>query len=354
MSVRLFDGTGVDIANTHVWYVYIFDDSGKEFVSQKFTIPSTNTSPQISSLQDTSINEGGSYAANGSFTDPNSTSWTATVDYGDGSGSQPLTLSGMNFALNHQYKDEGTYTVIVSITNNQAATGASIATITVNNATPSVGTITGVSSTVKINTSITASANFTDQGVLDTHAAQWNWGDGNTTTGTVTESNGSGSVTNSHTYTALGAYTITLTVTDDDGGRGMSQIVVAIISSNGLAGRNLSGLNYSGADLSNQNIKGSNLQNATFNNTNFQIANLSGVNAPNASFLNANFTGAKLAGSTFQGANFTGANLTGANLKGANFKNAIMTGVTWSNTICPDGTTSNNDNNTCTGHGGGL
>ena len=65
-------------------------------------------------------------------------------------------------------------------------------------------------------------------------------------------------------------------------------------------------------------------------------------------------TGTVLAGSNFQRANFTNANLTGANLKGANFKDATMTGMTWLNTICPDGTNSNNDNNTCKGHGGGL
>jgi hypothetical protein len=27
-----------------------------------------------------------------------------------------------------------------------------------------------------------------------------------------------------------------------------------------------------------------------------------------------------------------------------------VTGVTWSNTTCPDGTNSNNDGGTCTGH----
>ena len=37
--------------------------------------------------------------------------------------------------------------------------------------------------------------------------------------------------------------------------------------------------------------------------------------------------------------------LTGANLTGAN-----LTGVTWSSTTCPDGTNSNNDSGTCSGH----
>ncbi len=176
-----------------------------------------NAPPQINSFSGGTINEGDTYTSNGSFTDTDSNSWTATVDYGDGGGAQSLTLSGTNFSLSHQYKDEGTYTVTVKVTDNQGATGTGTATVTVNNATPSVGTITVSTNPVQVNTATSATASFTDPGVLDTHTASWNWGDGNTTTGTVTESNGSGSVSDSHTYTAAGVYTVTLTVTDDDG-----------------------------------------------------------------------------------------------------------------------------------------
>jgi len=40
------------------------------------------------------FNEGSIYAENGSFTDPDSASWSATVDYGDGAAPLPLSLSG--------------------------------------------------------------------------------------------------------------------------------------------------------------------------------------------------------------------------------------------------------------------
>ena len=36
-----------------------------------------------------------------------------------------------------------------------------------------------------------------------------------------------------------------------------------------------------------------------------------------------------------------------ANLTAADFFEAILTGATWSDTSCPDGTNSNNDGNTC-------
>ncbi|MDQ3838603.1 MAG: PKD domain-containing protein [Thermoproteota archaeon] len=176
-----------------------------------------NTTPIINTISNTSISEGGTYTASGSFTDPSSTSWTATVNYGDGAGAQPLTLNpDKTFSLSHLYKDNGTYTVTVSVTDNQGAIGTKTATVTVNNVASTVGAITASINPVMINTSTAASANFTDAGVLDTHTASWNWGDGNTTTGTVTESNGSGSVSDSHAYAAAGVYTITLTITDNN------------------------------------------------------------------------------------------------------------------------------------------
>ena len=59
----------------------------------------------------------------------------------------------------------------------------------------------------------------------------------------------------------------------------------------------------------------------------------------------ARFTGANLTG-----ANLTGANLTGANLTGANLADAQLSGITWSATVCPDGTNSDIVSGTCVGH----
>lgn len=75
---------------------------------------------------------------------------------------------------------------------------------------------------MQINTSVTATANFTDLNTQDTHTAVWDWGDESSSSGTVTETNGSGSVTDSHVYTEPGIYKITLSVTDNDGASGTS------------------------------------------------------------------------------------------------------------------------------------
>lgn len=342
------------------------------------TIPiSTDKPPSINQIQNVSVNEGDSYTANGSFTDPDSTSWVASVDYGDGSTSQPLQLSGMNFTFNHIYHTVGTYTVTIYVTDNQGLIGTATATVIVNNPQPpQVGTITLSSNPVKINNSTTAITSFIDPAGGSSDTASWNWGDGSTSSGTVSESNGSGSVgPDSHTYMSLGSYIVMLTVTNgSDNLNGTSQAVIAVVPASGLRGANLTGKNYSGADLSGQNISGSNLSNGTFNNVNFSSANLSGSNGSLGSYISSNFTSANLTGGNFSRANFTGSNftnailtganvsnanftnvnLTGANLKGASFHGTTITGATWSNTICPNGTNSNNDGGTCVGQGGGL
>ncbi|MBX3439950.1 MAG: pre-peptidase C-terminal domain-containing protein, partial [Planctomycetaceae bacterium] len=52
-----------------------------------------------------------------SFTDPGTDAWTATVNYGDGSGNQLLLLDPLSksFELNHVYRDDGVYQITVEI-----------------------------------------------------------------------------------------------------------------------------------------------------------------------------------------------------------------------------------------------
>lgn len=238
-------------------------------------------------------------------------------------------------------------------------------TLTINSIKPTVGAISAPATVAKA-TSFSTSSTFTDPGATGTFKAQWDWGDCqnsngtscDTTSGTVTAPSGTtpGSVTGSHSYANPGSYIITLSVTNADGLTATNTFTIAVSANNSdkFSGVNMSGLNYSGADLSSLDISGSNMQNGIFNGTNFTGSSLAGNNAPNASLQNANFTNANLSGATFQGSNFTGANFTGANLKGANFKSAIVTNVIWSNTVCPDGTNSNNDGGSCVGRGGGL
>jgi uncharacterized protein YjbI with pentapeptide repeats len=105
----------------------------------------------------------------------------------------------------------------------------------------------------------------------------------------------------------------------------------------------LTGAILSQANVTNANFSGALLNGAQLNN----MFNVSGVN-----FSTANLTGADLSSNTLTNTNFTGANVTNANFNGDTVTGTItVTGVIWGNTICPDGTNSNVDGNSCVGHG---
>jgi len=78
------------------------------------------------------INEGTAILANGLFVDPGADTWTATVDYGDGSGLQPLALNpDKTFALSHVYADGGVFTVTVTVTDDDGGSGSDTTEVTV-------------------------------------------------------------------------------------------------------------------------------------------------------------------------------------------------------------------------------
>jgi uncharacterized repeat protein (TIGR01451 family) len=79
--------------------------------------------PQVNIGPDVNLPPGGTLNMGGSFVDPSTDTWTATVDYGDGGGRQPLTLSGHNFALNHTYPNVGDYRVTVTVTDREGVSG---------------------------------------------------------------------------------------------------------------------------------------------------------------------------------------------------------------------------------------
>jgi PKD repeat protein len=90
-----------------------------------------NVAPSVGAIAGATLQPGGSYAAGGSFTDPGADSWIASVDYGDGSGTQPLALSGSTFTLGHTYAASGTFTVTVIVVDDDGESGTSHATVVV-------------------------------------------------------------------------------------------------------------------------------------------------------------------------------------------------------------------------------
>jgi hypothetical protein len=81
----------------------------------------TNVAPTVAAFAGTTILAGETYSASGSFTDAGTDPWTATVNYGDGAGTQTLALSGKQFSLSHAYLTGGSYTVTVTISDGRDA-----------------------------------------------------------------------------------------------------------------------------------------------------------------------------------------------------------------------------------------
>ena len=191
-----------------------------------------NVAPVLSEILDETINEGDTLNKSASYVDEDSIAWTATVDYGDGSGLQPLAIDTTTkaMALNHLYVDNGNYTVTVGIMDVEGTSNSMSFVVTANNVAPILGNVSASPAVAEVGAqAVSASVDFTDPGVLDTHTASIDWGDGSTTPASVAEANGTGIASADHVYLATGVYTVAITVTDNDGGASSSMFQFVVI-----------------------------------------------------------------------------------------------------------------------------
>ena len=102
----------------------------------------TNVPPAVNAGADATIDEGDPFTGSGSFSDPGADTWTATVDYGDGSGVQPLTLNmDKTFDLSHTYADDGDYTVTVRVEDADTGSDSDTLLVMVDNVAPVLDSI---------------------------------------------------------------------------------------------------------------------------------------------------------------------------------------------------------------------
>jgi endonuclease G len=103
----------------------------------------SNVAPSISAFAGATLLPGETYTASGSFTDPGADSWSATVDYGAGSGANPLSLSGTSFTLSNTYNAAGVFTVTVRISDDDV-TSTATQTVTVLSAAQAIDNATTI------------------------------------------------------------------------------------------------------------------------------------------------------------------------------------------------------------------
>ena len=140
--------------------------------------------------------------------DPDGKVRSFSWDFGDGTNERTTSTS-------HQYRDPGSYTAELTVTDDLGATGKDEVVITVGNEHPvAVIGISAKSGSVPLMVTFDGSRSFDPDGTALTYS--WDFGDG--TTGA--------SKTTSHTYEEEGTYDISLVVTDMHGASGRAEETV--------------------------------------------------------------------------------------------------------------------------------
>ena len=105
---------------------------------------------------------------------PGNDSWTATVDFGDGSGVQALSLNAnKTFDLSHTYANDGLYTVEVVVDDDDAGTHSDSFIVTVSNVAPTP-TINDVpAGAVPEGSLIVLTSTSSDPGINDVITFSW-------------------------------------------------------------------------------------------------------------------------------------------------------------------------------------
>ena len=207
--------TAIDNGSAVVGLDVVDTDGGT--ATDNATITVLNMAPTVANSA-VELDEGSLYTGTLSFTDPGTLdTHTATVDYGDGSPTVNLgSVTGGVVPLSHRYVDNGTYTISVTVTDDDLGVGTGVVSVAVLNVAPMV-TVTSSADEIFEGSSYTGTLSFTDPGTLDTHTATIDYGDGTPLEGpntvTVTDV-----VQLSHLYVDDESVTVSVTVTDKDGG----------------------------------------------------------------------------------------------------------------------------------------
>jgi methionine-rich copper-binding protein CopC len=257
----------------------VTDDDGGQTM-QTVQIAVGNVAPQLTVAGNQTVNEGSllSLANIGQFTDPGfdnplnvldpsnggetTETFTYTINWGDGTavdggaatvdvfGSVGVPTSG-SFDGSHTYADNGVYTVIVTVFDDDAGQHQQSFQVTVLNVAPTLTVVANQTVNEGSLLSLTNIGAFTDPGfnnplnagnvanggeTAETFTFTITWGDGTTADagvatvdvlgaiGTPT----AGSFDGSHTYADDGLYTVTVTIFDDDGGQHQQTFTVQV------------------------------------------------------------------------------------------------------------------------------
>ncbi len=231
-----FDGTGsTDVDGTITSYAWNFGDSATDTgATPQHTYATGGTYTVVLTVTD---NEGHTATVTHDVTatvaPPPTAAFTSSSTYrtasfdANGSGDVDGTIagyawdfgdstSGSGATPQHTYATAGTYTVALTVTDNEGHTGAITHDVTVADPPPPTAAFTSTSTYLKASFDSNGSGDV--DGTITGYA--WNFGDGATGTGPTPQ----------HTYATAGTYTVTLTVTDNDGHTGVVTHDVTVVN----------------------------------------------------------------------------------------------------------------------------
>ena len=126
-----FDASLLDGLSVHTVSLRVTDDDG-DFTTDSTTVTVDNVAPTVSATGD-SINEGETATVNVSFSDPGDPdTHTATIDWDDGSAIENLGTVTSPFNPTHEYANDGSFTVTITVTDDNGGVGSDTAPVTVN------------------------------------------------------------------------------------------------------------------------------------------------------------------------------------------------------------------------------
>jgi surface-anchored protein len=219
------------ISDDGVYKVRVQVSDGKAAGIAASTVTVKNVAPSLTLPPDAVLDEGQTFVLTGSFADPGNDTWSGTVDFGDGSGTQALPLKpDKSYTLNYVFSKSGKYTVTVTVTDDDGGLATGTVTVTVNAVVvdPTV-TIVGPSDGVR-----GQSRTFVFQASSPSRAVQEagfsyviHWGDGSRAQ-TVSATPGNDSLSFDHVFKRAGTFTVQVMVTDVNGRRAEATHLISI------------------------------------------------------------------------------------------------------------------------------
>ena len=262
-TAGVIDSTAKTISGTHTYQDENRDES-QEVIPYTVTVTLTdddtgtstdtisvlisNVAPTLDPIDDQEADEGQlvSFGPTG-FADPGVLdTHTASVDWGDGTITTATVDQNANTVTgSHTFGDDGTYSVVVTLSDNGGDQHSQTFQVVVSNVAPTLSVVSDQTASVGSTLEITNIGSFSDPGfgspnatppTAETFTYQINWGDGTTVDNGVPTIDVSGapgvetqgSFDGSHVYATSGEFTVSVTVADNDKGQDTKSFLVTV------------------------------------------------------------------------------------------------------------------------------